>query len=72
MVDSVGNDKTADDSRRRQQLVQDRLVSSYIADARVRQFFRPTLADPGYEMTTENRYFVADDGIDYAASCGTP
>jgi hypothetical protein len=49
----------------RQQLVQDRLVASYIADARVRQFFRPTLADPGYEVVTENRYFVAGDGIEW-------
>jgi hypothetical protein len=47
------------------QLVQDRLVRRYIADARVRQYFRPTLTDPGYEVVTENRYFVAGDGIEW-------
>lgn len=50
---------------RRQQLTQDRLVKSYIADARVREFFRPTLTDAGYDVVTENRYYVAEDGIEW-------
>jgi len=50
---------------RRQQLAQDRVVHSYIADARVRLFFRPTLPDPGYDLVTENRYFVAEDDIEW-------
>ena len=49
----------------RQQLAQDRLVRSYIADAQVRHFFRPTLTDPGYDIVTGNRYYVADDGIEW-------
>jgi hypothetical protein len=50
---------------RRQQLAQDRLVKTYIADARVREFFRPTLTDAGYDVVTGNRYFVAEDGIEW-------
>ena len=50
---------------RRQQLTQDRLVKSYIADARVREFFRPTLTDAGYDVVTENRYYVAEDGVEW-------
>jgi hypothetical protein len=48
-----------------QQVAQDRLVRSYIADARMRQFFRPTLTDPGYDVVTDNRYYVAHDGIEW-------
>ena len=33
-----------------QQLAQDRLVRNYIADARMRQYFRPTETDPGYDI----------------------
>jgi hypothetical protein len=50
---------------RRQQLAQDRAVHNYIADAAVRQFFRPTITDPGYDIVTENRYYVAGDGIEW-------
>ncbi|HEX5107194.1 MAG TPA: hypothetical protein VFV95_02050 [Vicinamibacterales bacterium] len=49
----------------RQQLAQDRLVRSYIANARMQQYFRPTETDPGYDVVTENRYFVAEDGIEW-------
>ena len=38
---------------------------SYIASARMSQHFRPTMTDPGYDVVTENRYFVADDGIEW-------
>ena len=48
-----------------QQLSQDRLVRHYMADARMRQFFKPTLTDPGYDFVTENRYFVAGDGVEW-------
>jgi hypothetical protein len=48
-----------------QQLAQDRLVRNYIADATMRQFFRPTITDPGYDVVTENRYFVAGDGVEW-------
>jgi hypothetical protein len=49
----------------RQQATQDRLVRSYIADARMRQFIRPTPTDPGYDVVTVHRYFVAGDGIEW-------
>lgn len=48
-----------------QQRSQDALVQSYIASARMEQHFRPTMTDPGYDVVTENRYFVADDGIEW-------
>ena len=48
-----------------QQRAQDALVRSYIASARMSQHFRPTMTDPGYDVVTENRYFVADDGIEW-------
>jgi hypothetical protein len=50
---------------RRQQLAQDRLVRTYIADARVREFFRPTLTDAGWDVVTGNRYYAAEDGIEW-------
>jgi len=49
----------------RQQLAQDRIVRHYIADAEVRHFFTPTLTDPGYDITATNRYYVAEDGIEW-------
>ena len=48
-----------------QQLTQDRLVRHYIADARMRQSFRPTITDAGYDVVTQNRYYVADDVIEW-------
>ena len=48
-----------------QQRAQDALVGSYVATARMEQHFRPTMTDPGYDVVTENRYFVADDGIEW-------
>ena len=48
-----------------QQRAQDALVQSYIASARMEQHFRPTMTDPGYDVVTENRYYVADDGIEW-------
>jgi hypothetical protein len=48
-----------------QQRAQDALVRNYIASARMQQHFRPTMTDPGYDVVTENRYYVADDGIEW-------
>ena len=48
-----------------QQRAQDALVHSYVATARMEQHFRPTMTDPGYDVVTENRYYVADDGIEW-------
>jgi hypothetical protein len=48
-----------------QQRAQDALVESYIAMARMEQHFRPTMTDPGYDVVTDNRYYVAADGIEW-------
>jgi hypothetical protein len=48
-----------------QQRSQDALVRNYIASARTEQHFRPTMTDPGYDVVTENRYYVAGDGIEW-------
>jgi len=48
-----------------QQRAQDAIVKSYIAHARMQQHFRPTVTDPGYDVVTENRYFVAGDGVEW-------
>ena len=42
-----------------QQRAQDALVRNYIALARTEQHFRPTMTDPGYDVVTGNRYYVA-------------
>jgi hypothetical protein len=48
-----------------QQRGQDALVRNYMASARTSQHFRPTMTDPGYDVVTENRYYVAADGIEW-------
>lgn len=48
-----------------QQRAQDALVHNYMASARTEQHFRPTMTDPGYDVVTDNRYYVADDGIEW-------
>jgi hypothetical protein len=48
-----------------QQRAQDALVKNYIAHARMQQHFRPTVTDPGYDVLTENRYFVAGDEVEW-------
>jgi hypothetical protein len=48
-----------------QQRAQDALVHSYMATARMEQHFRPTMTDPGYDVVTDNRYYVAEDGIEW-------
>jgi hypothetical protein len=47
------------------QVAQDGLVRNYIASARMRQHFRPTLTDPGYDVVTENRYFVEGAAVEW-------
>jgi len=48
-----------------QQRAQDLLVRSYMASARTEQHFRPSMTDSGYDVVTENRYFVAADDIEW-------
>ena len=48
-----------------QQRAQDAVVKSYTAHARMEQHFRPTIADPGYDVVTENRYFVAGSEVEW-------
>lgn len=48
-----------------QQRAQDALIRNYIASARTEQHFRPTMTDPGYDVVTDNRYYVASDGIEW-------
>ena len=48
-----------------QQRAQDGVVARYIAHARMQQHFRPSLTDPGYDVVTENRYFVAGADVEW-------
>jgi hypothetical protein len=48
-----------------QQRAQDAIVRNYSASARSEQHFRPTMTDPGYDVVSENRYYVAADGIEW-------
>jgi hypothetical protein len=48
-----------------QQRAQDLAVRNYSADARMEQHFRPTMADSGYDVVTENRYFVSGTDIEW-------
>lgn len=48
-----------------QQRAQDAVVRHYSASALTEQHFRPTMTDPGYDVVTENRYYVAADGIEW-------
>ena len=48
-----------------QQRAQDALVRNYTAHARTQQHFRPAVTDPGYDVVTENRYFVTSDGVEW-------
>ena len=50
---------------RQQQTRQDAAIESYIASVRLHQHFRPTVTDPGYDVVTENRYFVDRTGIEW-------
>jgi hypothetical protein len=50
---------------RRQQARQDAAIDRYIARVRMQQHFRPTVTDPGYDVVTENRYFVDREGVEW-------
>jgi hypothetical protein len=43
----------------------DEAVRNYRASALMQQHFRPSLTDPGYDVVTENNYFVSDDGVEF-------
>ena len=47
------------------QNVEDQALHSYIADVRMSQHFRPTMTDPGYDVVTENRYYVDTSGVEW-------
>jgi hypothetical protein len=47
------------------QRLQDARVHSYIARATTSQHFRPTVADAGWDVVTENRYFVAGADVEW-------
>jgi hypothetical protein len=48
-----------------QQRAQDFAVRNYSADARMEQHFRATMADAGYDVVTENRYYVSGADIEW-------
>jgi hypothetical protein len=52
-------------SHRLQQASQDLLMQHYSARVLMEQHFRPTVADPGYDVVTENRYFSGPDGVEW-------
>ena len=47
------------------QAAQEDLLESYSAHARMQQHFRPTPADPGYDVVTESRFFSARDSVEW-------
>jgi hypothetical protein len=49
----------------RQQVAQDALVHNYTAFVRMEQHFRPALTDPGYDIVSENRYFVQGSDVEW-------
>jgi hypothetical protein len=44
---------------------QDRLVQRYLVLARMEQHFRPTAADPGFDVVSENRFFSDREGVEW-------
>jgi hypothetical protein len=50
---------------RQRQTIQDALVRHYRAHARMEQHFRPSLTDPGYDVVTENKYFVEGTAVEW-------
>jgi hypothetical protein len=48
-----------------QQRAQDAAVRDYSAEARMEQHFRPTMADPGYDVVTEDRYFFSGRDVEW-------
>ena len=52
-------------SHRLQQASQDLLIQHYSARVLMEQHFRPTVADPGYDVVTENHFFSGPDGVEW-------
>ncbi|MEP6916817.1 MAG: hypothetical protein ABJC89_14285, partial [Acidobacteriota bacterium] len=52
-------------NHRLQQASQDSLLQHYSATVVMEQHFRPTVADAGYDVVTENRYFSGRDGVEW-------
>ncbi|MEP6783732.1 MAG: hypothetical protein ABI983_08680, partial [Acidobacteriota bacterium] len=50
---------------RRQQARQDALLKTYRASARMEQHFRPSLTDAGYDVVTENDFFVDGKAVEW-------
>ncbi len=48
-----------------QQRAQDAVLQNYTANARMEQHFRPTVADPGYDVVTEDRFYSGPDGAEW-------
>jgi hypothetical protein len=48
-----------------QQAAQDLRLQHYSARVLMEQHFRPTVADPGYDVVTENRFFSGRDGVEW-------
>ena len=44
---------------------QDVRVQNYSANVETAQHFRPNVADPGYDVVTQNRYFVAGNDVEW-------
>jgi hypothetical protein len=47
------------------QAAQDAQVRSYTVAVRMEQHFRPAISDPGYDVVTENRFFVDDEQVEW-------
>jgi hypothetical protein len=47
------------------QRLQDAVVRNYVARVRMEQHFRPTMTDAGYDVVTENRYFVTGADVEW-------
>jgi hypothetical protein len=50
---------------RQQQTRQDALLRNYRAHVRMEQHFRPSLTDAGYDVVTENEYFVEGTTVEW-------
>ena len=47
------------------QAAEDDLLDTYIADARMEQHFRPTVADAGYDVVSDTRMYRDRDGLEW-------
>jgi MucB/RseB family protein len=44
---------------------QDALIETYVADARMEQHFRPSATDPGFDVVTDNRFYLDREGTEW-------